>query len=107
MDETWTDRDFPMLEAIVKHFESSDTQLDESGIKGLKAIPETKVSAAFRALKGEDPPLFLYGSSMSRLGQESRPNRNIIVGVTGHARRAVGAWPSELRRPRSGGLTSL
>lgn len=102
MDDTWKSRDYPLLDAIVKHFDSGDALLKDTDITQLEAVPEGNVAPALRALKGEDPPLFRYGSDLTRPGQPSSTNYNIITGVTGHARRAVGAWPSELKPPRSG-----
>lgn len=88
MTDTWTHRDLPVLEAIV-------TLADQNGGGGVtkwQILNETgmdpaTVDTALIALRGENPPFFTA---------RTMANGSIwyVSNVTGHARRAVRAWPT-------------
>jgi hypothetical protein len=86
VQETWQGRDLPVLEAIVQ-------AADEHGFVDVRnldvgGLDREAVKRAVVALVGEDPPFFtgVEGGAGGRY--------ELIMGVTGHARRAAKAWPS-------------
>lgn len=90
--DTWTGRDFPVLRAIVALTEAGEDYIEPEQIEAQTGLSPEAVQLALWALAGEDPPLFAFkdltagGGSGRRIGYISNP--------TGHARRAVGAWPT-------------
>lgn len=89
MDETWTRRDLPVLEAIVQLSERDGGGfLDPAAIAQESGLDESETQAALLALDGEVPACV---TDMRR----SASGHIFLVGApTGHARRAVGAWPT-------------
>lgn len=86
VQDTWGSRDLPVLEAIVlASDERGYVDVRNLTVAGLDA---DNVKRAVVALAGEDPPFFT-GTEGSAGGRYE-----LIMGVTGHARRAVNAWPS-------------
>lgn len=88
MDSTWDVRDFRVLEAIVQIAEGTGTDsVTAAQIASHTDLDDKTVQAALRALSSEDPPFFTpQGTWGSGILRASNP--------TGHARRAVGAWPT-------------
>lgn len=88
MENTWDVRDFRVLEAIVEIAEGEGcTSVTAAQIQALTGFDEATVQAALRALDSEDPPFFKsQGAWGGQILRASNP--------TGHARRAVGAWPT-------------
>lgn len=86
VEDTWQNRDLPVLEAIVK---ASD-QRGRVDVRNLDVpgLDRSEIRRAIVALVSEDPPYFT-GTEGSAAGQHET-----IMGVTGHARRAVRAWPT-------------
>jgi len=88
MNSTWDARDFRVLEAIVQIAE--DTGRDSvraAQIADRTGLSDENVQAALRALSSEEPPFFTAQSAFGgTVLRASNP--------TGHARRAVGAWPT-------------
>ena len=90
MDDTWTSRDLPVLQAIVAAFEDPDRwALRLPELIGLSGLPEREVQLALRALWEASPPFV----------EAARPPEEMtypfhITGVTERARRAVGQWPT-------------
>lgn len=86
--DTWTTRDFPVLRAIVKladENENGRAQLPD--IVERTGLDKETVKRALRALENENPPLFkAVGTMQDRF--------MTIMGVSGEARRKVGAWPT-------------
>lgn len=88
VETTWDTRDFRVLEAIVEITDRGDTNsVTAERIASHTGLDDTTVQAALRALSSEDPPFFTaQGSWGGGILRASNP--------TGHARRAVGAWPN-------------
>lgn len=90
MESTWETRDYPVLEAIVRLYDSEGSAVSAVSVQQLEAdtrFSEKDVQKAVRALLGEDPAFINVGPM--RGGSFS-----LVGGVTGHARRTVGAWPT-------------
>ena len=88
MDETWTSRDLPVLRAIVQIYEETGQAMSPNQIESRTGLEMATVQLALRALASEDPP---FVTKMSR----AMGGMVIFVGPpTGHARRAVGSWPT-------------
>lgn len=88
MEDTWTTRDLPVLRAIVEIYEETGEAVRPSRIVEYTDLDKDTVQAALRALHSEEPP---FVTTMRRRGAGGY----ILVGSpTGHARRAVGAWPT-------------
>ncbi len=87
MESTWENRDLPVLDHIVHIYDETGESPEPSDIAKACALDDEDVQRALRALELNDPPfvtelLVTFGG---------------IVGIgapTGHARRAVGAWPT-------------
>lgn len=88
VETTWGTRDFRVLEAIVEITDRGDTNsVTAERIASHTGLDDTTVQAALRALGSEDPPFFkAQGSWGGGILRASNP--------TGHARRAVGEWPT-------------
>lgn len=88
MDETWTSRDLPVLRAIVEIYEETGSAMGPDAVESATGFGPKVVQAALRALDSEQPP---YISKLERV----MTGDIIFIGApTGHARRAVGAWPT-------------
>ncbi|WP_347350673.1 hypothetical protein [Intrasporangium sp.] len=88
MTETRTNRDPPVLRAIVDVYEDTGSPMGPDAIEAVTGFDTGMVQAALRALDSEEPP---YISKLERV----MTGDIIFIGApTGHARRAVGAWPT-------------
>lgn len=87
MDETWTSRDLPVLTAIVEVFERTGRVMSPNEIVEQSGLDADQVETALRALEGE-PPL------ITKLERRNSGGIGLVGKPTGHARRAVGAWPT-------------
>jgi hypothetical protein len=89
MKDTWTNRDLPVLAALVELFD--DPAVDQVRPPEVCALTGLKDAAVLRALTAlcEARPAYL---NHIPLGEERAPA--IITGVTAHARQATGAWPT-------------
>lgn len=89
MDDTWTERELPVLTALVEHFDDPDAaQWHRSDGVGATGLDADSVTRALAALHGAQPP-YVVGVSVE---EASYPV--VLTGVTERARRAVGAWPT-------------
>lgn len=88
MDETWTHRDLPVLTAIVEVFERTGRVMRPNEIVQQSGLTGDQVESALSALEGETPPF------ITKLDRRASGGISLIGQPTGHARRAVGAWPS-------------
>lgn len=88
MDETWTNRDLPVLRAIVEIYEETGHAMHPGPIEAATGLAGEDVQAALRALNLEDPPF------VTKMQRYSSGHVSLIGAPTGHARRAVGAWPT-------------
>ncbi len=88
VENTRDTRDFRVLEAIVDITDRGGTNsVTAESIASHSGLDATTVQAAPRALNSEDPPFFEAQASWGGgILRASNP--------TGHARRAVGAWPT-------------
>lgn len=88
MTDTWNDRDLPLLRAIVDLYDQTGHPVRASRLAQRTGLDEKTVQAGLRALAGQqDPPYFSANTAAG--------NHVVWVSkVTGHARRAVGAWPT-------------
>lgn len=88
MDQTWTVRDLPVLRAIVELYEETGQIVSPNQIEAKTGLAAEVVQSALRALDSEQPP---YVKKMQRYAS----GHVVMIGApTGHARRAVGAWPT-------------
>jgi hypothetical protein len=88
MQDTWTTRDLPVLLAIVEGFDDGGRSPGPKQIQEITGLEPETVQRALRAL-GSEQPSFLAEV------KGSWGKQIIMVGApTGHARRAVGAWPT-------------
>lgn len=88
MTETWSRRDLPVLTAIVEVFERTGRVMRPSEIVEQSGLDTDQVEAALRALESEDPPF------ITKLERRASGGISLVGRPTGHARRAVGAWPT-------------
>lgn len=88
MRDTWSDRDLPVLNAIVETFEESGPGLSPEQITARTGLDARTVQLALTALESEQPPF------LSQLERVMSGHVVFIGAPTGHARRAVGAWPT-------------
>lgn len=90
VEDTWTNRELPVLQVIVAAFEDPDRLgLRVWDLIKLCGLPEGDVQLALRALWEASPPFI----------EAARPPEEMtypvhIIGVTERARRAVGQWPT-------------
>lgn len=88
MESTWERRDLPVLDAVVRLADASRHAVTAQQIVNETGLDMEDVQRAIIALKNECPPFIEVG----------RPYANgfymLVGGVTGPARRAVGAWPT-------------
>jgi hypothetical protein len=89
MEETWTRRDFPVLRALVEHFDAPDAvRMDLEEIEAATGLSDDAVKRALRALDEAEPP-YIRGI---RVGQTTYPV--VVTGVTERARRQTSQWPT-------------
>lgn len=88
MRDTWTERDLPVLNAIVETFEDSGPGVSPEQIEERTGLDTKTVQRALTALESEEPPF------LSQLERVLSGQVVFIGAPTGHARRAVGAWPT-------------
>jgi len=86
--DTWSNRDLPVLRTIVRGYDDEGVSPDTDAITQSTGLSEDDVKRAIRALEQEDPPYLLnvlWGGA-NNIWSSGTP--------TGHARRAVGSWPT-------------
>lgn len=86
--DTWSERDLPVLQAIVQGYDENGVSPDTEALSQTTGLDEVDIKRAIRALEHEDPPYLLavmWGGA-NNVWSSGTP--------TGHARRAVGAWPT-------------
>lgn len=88
MEDTWSLRDLPVLEAIVRAHELTGRAVTPHEVASGAGLDEATVHKALKALASENPPFFT--SMQTRMSGHV----SLIGPPTGHARRAVGAWPT-------------
>lgn len=88
MDNTWADRDLPVLDAIVKYLDDAVGTL----------YPELRDIAELTGLEVKEvgkAALALQGDHLIELGQSAGgPGTWHVSNVSGDARRLVGQWPT-------------
>lgn len=89
MDDTWTRRDLPVLDAIVRIHERTGKAMRPTEIEAETRFDTDTVQTALRALDSADPPFVVTKMDRFASGQVS-----LVGAPTGHARQAVGAWPT-------------
>lgn len=77
-----------MLRAIVDIYEVTGSPMGPDAIESATGFEADTVQAALRALGSEDPPF------VTKLERVMTGDIIFIGAPTGHARRAVGAWPT-------------
>ncbi len=86
MQSTWESRDFPVLDAIVQHFEAGGA--DFPTVKHFAEETGLEVKDVYRAVMALSPTYIEVSLSLADEADTA------IQGVTDEARRAVGQWPS-------------
>jgi DNA-binding MurR/RpiR family transcriptional regulator len=89
---TWETRDLPVLRAIVALSDEGISFITPQGIADRARVPEPTVQLALNALAGERPEFFQ--SKATTFAQLDERRFTSITEPTGHARRAVGTWPT-------------
>jgi hypothetical protein len=87
---TWESRDLPVLRAIVEASDDGADHVEPEEIGRRTGLDEATVQRALWALAGENPPYFTYIDFTGMGSKEMGP----VTGVSGHARRTVGTWPT-------------
>jgi hypothetical protein len=86
--DTWITRDLPVLRAIVLGYDNIGSSPDVNKIAQTTGLEVEEVIRGVRALEYEDPPFLLN----LQWGMSGTP---WVTGTpTGHARRAIGVWPT-------------
>lgn len=85
MSDTWHNRDLPVLDAAVTGVDE-DQFVDDSTIVRATGLSEEDVQRALRALASDN--LIKHGPVLAD------GSITLVTGVSGRARRAVGAWPT-------------
>jgi hypothetical protein len=88
MESTWEGRDLPVLEAVVRLFDTRP-EVTWVTVKGIADDVGMQPIEVYRAAKALSPTYLIFRET---LADEPEPHR--IEGVTDEARRAVGQWPS-------------
>jgi hypothetical protein len=88
--DTWTDRDLPVLNAIVGMTEEGADGIEPHEISSRIGLPEDQVQRALQALADEHPPFFEASEATAAEGRIVL----LVANPTGYARRTVGAWPT-------------
>lgn len=89
MEDTWTDRDLPVLSALVSRFDDPTVDVVRPAeMVAVSGLTEDAVMRALTALCEAEPQLLqCYHPEEQRVPA-------FINGVTAEARRRVGAWPT-------------
>jgi hypothetical protein len=87
---TWTDRDLPVLKAIVELDDEGAYLFGPRELMKHTGLPYGTIRQALIALAGEQPPFFDYTDGSDDESREIAAIKNI----SGHARRTVGTWPT-------------
>lgn len=88
MEDTWTSRNLPVLTAIVEVHERTGRPMHPDEIVQQSGLTADTVGAALRALATEEPPF------ISDIQRRASGGVALVGTPTGHARRAVGVWPT-------------
>jgi hypothetical protein len=89
---TWEQRDLPVLRSIVELTDEGGRYIQPQQIAERTGLDTIAVQRALNALAAEDPSFFEFVDSTA-LGSASR-EIGYVKDPTGHARRAVGTWPT-------------
>jgi hypothetical protein len=88
MEDTWTNRDFPVLEAIVRLLDQGSWAVEVRAIAADTGLDPADVDRAITALVGP------YVVEYDQFGTGGDPNPWAVSQVTENARRVVGQWPT-------------
>lgn len=88
MSDTWVNRDLPVLTALVQLVDETGHAVKATKLEQVTGFDGPTVQRALRALNTEEPAYFT--AATVAMGNHVM----IVGGVTGKARRAVGAWPT-------------
>lgn len=86
--DTWEELHLPVLRAAVERYDETGHAMRVNELVEASGLGDDQVQRALRALRHEEPPFFtkMDGSMGGGI---------LVVGApTGHARRAVGQWPT-------------
>lgn len=89
---TWKTRDLPVLKTIVEMSEEGHSLIQPHQIIARMDMAPEDVLRALAALAGERPPFFQFEDSTDF--DSGMREIDAIHSPTGHARRAIGAWPT-------------
>src|SRR5690242_12662167 len=87
MEDTWTNRDLPVLETVVRLLDDGKTTVAVGEIAAETGFKPAAVDRALTALKGD----FIVDYHQSTAEEDL--NTWHVTQVTSDARRAVGQWP--------------
>jgi DNA-binding MarR family transcriptional regulator len=88
MEDTWTSRDLPVLEAIVRLLDQGAYMVTVRELAGDTGLDPASIDRAITALEGQ------YVVEYEQFATAGDPNSWRVRQVTAEARRAVGQWPS-------------
>jgi hypothetical protein len=88
MEDTWTNRDLPVLEAIVRLLDQGNWAVSVREVASDTSLDPADVDRAITALQG------LYVVDYDQFATGGDPNPWEVRQVTAEARRVVGQWPT-------------
>jgi hypothetical protein len=88
VEDTWTSRDLPVLEAVVRLLDEGARHVWVRDIAGATGLEPVDVGRAFRALEGP------FIDDVVPMPGLVSPNDWAVSSVTAEARYAVGQWPT-------------
>lgn len=86
MDSTWENRDLPVLAAAAEELDREHAT-DPDTLARATGLEYEQVQRALRALSSEEP-------SLLQVRGRASGDITVVYGLTGEARRRVGAWPT-------------
>jgi hypothetical protein len=88
MEDIWTTRDLPVLEAAVRLLEEQGDRISVKDLADATGLDNEMVNKSLIALEGE------YIDEVTKLDRFGSPHFLYVRHVTAAARRAVGQWPT-------------
>jgi hypothetical protein len=88
LEDTWVNRDLPVLDVIVRRLDEGTFQVTVEEVSSETGFDPATVDRAITALEGD------YVAEYQRYMTGGDPRSWCVRKVTSHARRAVGQWPT-------------
>jgi hypothetical protein len=91
IDETWTNRDLPILAAALRRLDRGEDFLDFEAIREETGLTTRDLRVGLKALEGAFPP---YIETEWLMGWTEEHASGFVTGVSERARRELGSWPT-------------